>query len=96
MTLFTSYYKSIVTALILLLNTVLQAQTNSINRTLADTASDQLNMDAVYNRPFLTFQKAPVALGGYLEANSIYSISDGVSEGLSFQARRLTIFMSSK
>tara|TARA_R110001592_G_scaffold307299_2_gene580905 strand:- start:438990 stop:440228 length:1239 start_codon:yes stop_codon:yes gene_type:complete len=95
MTLFTSNYKSIVTALILLLNTVLQAQTNSINRTLADTASDQLNMDAVYNRPFLTFQKAPVALGGYLEANSIYSISDGVSEGLSFQARRLTIFMSS-
>ena len=33
-------------------------------------------------------------MGGYLEANSIYSSSDGVSEGLSFQARRLTIFMS--
>jgi hypothetical protein len=33
-------------------------------------------------------------LGGYLEANSIYSSQDGVSEGLSFQARRLTLFMS--
>ncbi len=37
----------------------------------------------------------PVAIGGYLEANSIYSSENGVSEGLSFQARRLTIFMSS-
>jgi hypothetical protein len=51
-------------------------------------------MDAVYNRPFLTAEKLPVALGGYLEANSFYSSEDGVSEGLSFQARRLTMFMS--
>ena len=51
-------------------------------------------MDAAYNRPFLTINKMPVALGGYLEANSFYSSEDGVSEGLSFQARRLTMFMS--
>lgn len=36
----------------------------------------------------------PVALGGYLEANSMYASENGVSEGLSFQARLLTIFMS--
>ncbi|GJM35498.1 MAG: hypothetical protein DHS20C18_44990 [Saprospiraceae bacterium] len=53
-----------------------------------------LNMDAVYNRPFLTVEKMPVALGGYLEANTLYQSEAGVSEGLSFQARRLTIFMS--
>ncbi|NQX98739.1 MAG: hypothetical protein HRT73_12790 [Flavobacteriales bacterium] len=51
-------------------------------------------MDAAYNRPFLTADKMPVSLGGYLEANSIYSTEDGVTEGLSFQARRLTLFMS--
>jgi len=65
-----------------------------ISKVAVDTSSSNLNMDAVYNRPFLAIKNTPVALGGYLEANSIYSSQDGVSEGLSFQARRLTIFMS--
>ncbi len=65
-----------------------------IERTYVDTSTSNLNMDAVYNRPFLSVSKMPVALGGYLEANSIYTTEDGVTEGLSFQARRLTIFMS--
>lgn len=59
-----------------------------------DSTKTSMNMDAVYDRPFLTFDKFPVNLGGYLEANSIYSIEDGLSEGLSFQARRLTLFVS--
>ena len=65
-----------------------------ITRIPVDTSSSTLNMDAVYNRPFIGMKKAPLAMGGYLEANSIYSSSDGVTEGLNFQARRLTIFMS--
>ena len=65
-----------------------------VKRIPIDTSKTLLNMDAVYNRPFLAIKKTPVALGGYLEANSIYSTEDGISEGLSFQARRLTIFMS--
>lgn len=74
----------------------LQAQTldSLVNRIPSDTATTTMNMDAAYNRPFLTINKMPVALGGYLEANSFYSSEDGVSEGLSFQARRLTLFMS--
>lgn len=60
-----------------------------------DTSATKLNMDAVYNRPFLTYKKVPVAVGGYLETNSIYTIADGVTDGLSFQARRLTLFLSS-
>lgn len=60
-----------------------------------DTSNISMNMDAAYNRPFLTFNKVPIALGGYLETNSRYSSEDGVSEGLSFQARRFTLFMSS-
>ena len=72
----------------------INAQEKIVTRVPADTSKTSLNMDAVYNRPFLSLKNTPVALGGYLEANSIYSSEDGVSEGLSFQARRLTIFMS--
>ena len=71
-----------------------QKKDSIIARIPADTSQSQLNMDAVYDRPFLKFKKVPVAFGGYLEANSIYTMEDGVTEGLSFQARRLTVFMS--
>ena len=60
----------------------------------ADSTGILLNMDAVYDRPFLSNDKFPVALGGYLEVNSFYSSEDGITEGLSFQARRMTIFMA--
>lgn len=52
-------------------------------------------MDAVYNRPFLSVGKLPIAIGGYVEANTEYAATDGVSNGFSFQARRLTLFFSS-
>ena len=97
MKIFTFYYPRLITILVLfLMSLTLSAQkTDSIlTRIPADTSSSQLNMDAVYNRPFLAINKTPVALGGYLEANSLYSSQDGVSEGWSFQARRLTVFMS--
>ena len=90
------YLKQLCLLLLLLGGLSLQAQEKkaSVNRVPVDSSKSQMNMDAVYNRPFLTFDKLPVALGGYLEANTLYSSTDGVSEGLSFQARRLTIFMS--
>ena len=56
--------------------------------------STSLNMDAVYNRPFLLSGKSGAAVGGYLEANSNYAGSDGISNGLSFQIPRMTIFLS--
>jgi len=56
--------------------------------------STQMNMDAVYNRPFLGVGKSPVSLGGYLEANTNYFGSDGITEGFSFELPRLTIFMA--
>jgi hypothetical protein len=52
-------------------------------------------MDAVYNRPFLQYGKTPVALGGYVEANTNYVVTDGVTEGFSFQMRRMTLFVAS-
>ncbi len=60
-----------------------------------DTSKPMLNMDAIYNRPFLTLGKSPVAIGGYLEANWQYLVTDGVTEGHQFQARRMTLFVSS-
>jgi hypothetical protein len=60
-----------------------------------NTAPLAMNMDAVYNRPFLNLGKLPVSLGGYVEAHSSYFSTDGVTEGLSFVFPRLTVFMAS-
>lgn len=83
---YTYTFKTLVISLLTLTN-IVSAQDS--------TRVDSLNMDAVYNRPFLVDNDFPVALGGYLEANSIYESEEGVSEGLSLQARRLTVFISS-
>lgn len=69
------------------------AQETKIIRRPGDTIDNKLNMDANYNRPSLTAKNSPVSIGGYLEANSIYAVEDGQTEGLSFQARRFTIFL---
>lgn len=66
-----------------------------INRVKVDTSGNMLNMDAVYNRPFLQFGKVPVTVGGYVETNTSYFKTDGVGEGWSFQIPRLTLFVSS-
>src|SRR5690606_17229970 len=57
--------------------------------------SMQLNMDAVYSRPFVQAGKLPIALGGYAEANYQYTSEDGIAEGHQFQMRRVTLFVSS-
>lgn len=74
---------------------IAQKDSSFIKRVSTDTSKLNMNIDAVYNRPFLQMGKLPVALGGYMEINTNYSGTDGVSEGLSFQFRRLTMFMSS-
>jgi len=60
-----------------------------------DQVGQSLNMDATYDRPFLFKKESPVAIGGYLEANTIHTTEEGLTDGLSFQARRLTFFMAS-
>src|SRR6185503_13254877 len=66
-----------------------------LKRTSKDTAGMQLNMDAMYNRPFIQVGKLPVALGGYVEANYQYLSENGISEGHQFQMRRVSLFVSS-
>ncbi len=78
--------------------TIGYAQTDTtgfIRHIPADTSRQLLNMDAVYNRHFLTTGKLPIAIGGYMEANTQYAATDGISDGFSFQARRFTLFFSS-
>jgi len=60
-----------------------------------DTGSLKMNMDAVYDRPFIKVGKLPVALGGYVEANYQYLSENGISGGNQFQMRRLTLFIAS-
>lgn len=72
-----------------------QIDSTLIRRNETDTTGLKLNMDAVYNRPFLSIGKFPVALGGYVEANWQHLGTDGISEGHQFQMRRMTLFVAS-
>lgn len=82
---------------LLLCSVVTKAQIDPtlLRRVPKDTVIKTMNMDAVYNRPFVAFGKLPVSLGGYMEANWQRLVTDGVSEGHQFQFRRLTLFVAS-
>src|SRR6187431_1537566 len=77
------------------LTTYAQVDSSLFKRVVVKDTSVQMNVDATYNRPFLSLGKTPVAVGGYLEANTNYAVTDGVTEGFSFQMRRMTVFLSS-
>ncbi|MCX2452553.1 hypothetical protein OQX61_14850 [Pedobacter sp. PLR] len=66
-----------------------------LKRKVSDTTRQRLNMDAIYDRPFVAVGKLPVSLGGYMEANWQYQRTDGVSEGQQIQFRRMTLFVAS-
>jgi hypothetical protein len=61
----------------------------------SDTILPKLNMDALYNRPFLALGKSGIALGGYAEAKTHYAVTDGIPDGFHFQMQRFTLFLSS-
>lgn len=91
-------FRNLLGALCVLVAAFSPAQTDSLKylrRQPVDTGKKVLNMDAVYNRPFLGLGKLPVAVGGYLEANTQYAVTDGIAEGFAFQMRRFTLFFSS-
>ena len=72
-----------------------QIDSSLLKRQSPDTARPKMNMDAIYNRPFLTSDKVPLSLGGYVEGNYQHLSTDGVSQGHQFQFRRLSLFMAS-
>ncbi|MFA6260222.1 MAG: hypothetical protein WC760_02055 [Bacteroidia bacterium] len=71
-----------------------QIDSNLLIRTPPDSVKPVLNMDAVYNRPFLGMGKSPISIGGYMEVNWQHLGTDGISEGHQFQFRRWTLFAS--
>lgn len=72
-----------------------QIDPSLLKRIPKDTTLQILNMDALYNRPSLNINKTPIAIGGYFETNWQKLTTDGATEGHQFQARRLSLFMSS-
>ncbi|MES2778638.1 MAG: hypothetical protein V4651_01955 [Bacteroidota bacterium] len=98
MKIFISNYNIVALIMLLALASPSIAQTDTssvLKRIPIDSSKAKLNMDAIYNRPFLTAGKLPVAIGGYLEANTQYMQTDGITDGFSFQMRRMTLFLSS-
>lgn len=73
-----------------------QIDSTLLRRVPTDTTTlKSMNMDAVYNRPFLAVNKTPVSVGGYIEAHYQYLGKAGISEGHSFSIPRLTLFLAS-
>lgn len=89
-----TYPKTILFLTAFLINFGLSAQDLKLSRTPADTTQHKLSMDANYSRPTLALGNSGVAIGGYFEANTIYAVEDGITDGLSFQARRMSILLS--
>ena len=89
--------RKIITTVFLFAFLYSQAQTDStfIKRIIPEAGNTDLNMDAVYNRPFLGMGSHPVSLGGYAEVNWQHLGTEGISDGHEFQMRRMTLFVAS-
>lgn len=90
--------KKIITAIIAIIYTAAataQIDPSLLKRTVKDTSKPAMNMDAMYNRPFIAAGKLPVSVGGYMEANWQHLATDGISAGHEFQFRRLSLFVTS-
>lgn len=72
-----------------------QVDSSLFRRQPVDTTNKTMNMDAIYNRPFLNAGKLPVSLGGYMEVNWQHLTTDGISQGHQFQMRRMSLFIAS-
>jgi hypothetical protein len=88
-------YLPLLLLLVISISSFGQLDSSLFKRSATDTSRVQLNMDAVYNRPFLTMGKLPISIGGYVEANWQHLGTNGISEGHQFQMRRLTLFVAS-
>lgn len=83
-------------ALLITISSFAQIDSTLLRRMPVDTtARKAMNMDAVYNRPFLQIGKMPVSIGGYVEAHYQYIGENGISEGNSFAIPRMTLFVAS-
>ncbi|MBC7888895.1 MAG: hypothetical protein H7Z13_13545 [Ferruginibacter sp.] len=91
----TKIFSIAVTSLFFCCHVQAQIDPSLLKQVPKDTVKQTMNMDAVYNRPFVAVGKLPVSLGGYMETNWQHLSTDGISEGHQFQFRRMTLFVSS-
>lgn len=86
----------LVPAILFALESKAQIDSTLLKRTPIDTSGTQtMNMDAVYNRPFLQIGNLPASIGGYVEADYQYMGEDGITDGHSFRIPRFTLFVAS-
>ncbi len=80
-----------------LTNAAAQQDTSAafLQRKAADTSSLNTRQDAIFNRPFITMGQTSTAVGGYVEGNTNYFVTDGVTDGFSMELRRFNIFLYS-
>ena len=71
---------------VMLLSSSTEAQTDTTRR---DTTSVQ---SAIYRRPFIG-SAGSASIGGYMEANANYLVTDGITDGFSSEMRRFNIFL---
>ena len=81
--------------LILFTQNIFSQKDTLIKRLPQDTGNLILNQDAIYSRPFIALGKTSTAVGGYLEGNTNYFATNGISEGFSMELRRFNIFLYS-
>lgn len=83
--------------IVLLCSQLAEAQVDSslFKKNTSTTSKPALNMDAIYNRPFMLGTQQHVSLGGYVEGNWQHLATNGVSLGHQFQFRRMSLFMAS-
>ncbi|MEJ7674459.1 MAG: hypothetical protein WKF59_17625 [Chitinophagaceae bacterium] len=63
---------------------IAQRDTSFFKKLTRDTSVNKMNMDAIHDRPFLQMGSLPVDIGGYLEANTTHSSTDGTSRRIFF------------
>ena len=72
-----------------------QIDSSLLRKPEIDSLKPNMNMDAVYNRPFILIDRLPVSIGGYVEVNWQHVSANGISKGHQFQMRRMTLFVAS-
>jgi hypothetical protein len=80
---------SVVTALLLAVVAPISIARAQVDTTRRDSTSVQ---SAIYRRPFIG-SAGSASIGGYMEANANYLVTDGVTDGFSSEMRRFNIFL---
>ncbi|MBX9852393.1 MAG: hypothetical protein K2X86_11630 [Cytophagaceae bacterium] len=90
----------LLTCLFLIFTQQVKAQSDTLKADKHPKDSSQITTQqgAIYNRPFINLAstgRLSLAIGGYIEGNTNYFVTDGIKEGFSMQLRRTTIFIYS-